>query len=68
LLETPSPQREKGGGKIAQESRKAGDLMSEHQGIFEEQRATKINGLILVAIDSPNILLSDRFIQTMKTC
>jgi hypothetical protein len=42
--------------------------MSKHQGIFGEQRATKISGLVFVPIDSPNILLSDCFIQSVKSC
>jgi hypothetical protein len=53
---------------MAQESREAGDLMSEHQVIFGEQRATKISELVFVPIDSPNILLSDCRIQSMKSC
>ena len=67
-LEAQSPQRKRGGGEIAQESREAGDLMSEHQGIFGEQRATKISELVFVPIDSPNILLSDCRIQSVKSC
>jgi hypothetical protein len=56
------------GGRIAQEARFAGDLMSEHQGIFGEQRATKISELVFVPIDSPKILLSDYCIQSMESC
>jgi hypothetical protein len=57
-----------GGGRIAQETREAGDLMNEHQGIFGEQRAMKISELVFVPIDSPNILLSDCCIQSVKSC
>ena len=67
-LEAQSPQRKRGGGEIAQESREAGGLMSEYQGIFGEQRATKISELVFVPIDSPNILLSDCCIQSVKSC
>ena len=60
--------KKKVGGKIAQEALVAGRLISEHQAIFGEQRATKIGELIFASIDSPKILLSDCCIQSIKSC
>jgi hypothetical protein len=36
----------KDGGRVAQETREAGDLMSKHQGIFGESMGAKTSSLI----------------------